>query len=133
MKYDGLLGKLRQAVIFILLASPVSVSATQTMAASATIELDKVIVGNMVTITPVVSDLSEGEYLYQMGLIKKGRSGNSSSKQSGRFRVSADGVARLSTTRINLSPDDSCELTVTLMQADKPILEKRFHCISQDN
>jgi hypothetical protein len=128
VKCDGLLGILRQAVITILLVSPMSVSATQAMADSTTIELDKVIVGNVITITPVISYLSEGDYLYRMALVKKGRSGNSSSSQSGRFRVSDEGFARLSTTSINLGPADSCDLTVTLMQEDKPILEKRFHC-----
>jgi hypothetical protein len=133
VKHDGLLGLLRQAVIFILLASPINVSANQAMAESTTIELDKVIVGNLITITPVVSYLSEGDYLYRMALVKTGRSGNSSSKQSGRFRVKDEGPARLSTTSINLGPADSCELTVTLIQEFKPILEKRFQCILHNN
>ena len=129
LKYDGLSGMFRQAVILMLLIFPMAIAANQTMIDSATIQLDKVTAGNMVTITPVVSDLPDGDYLYRMGLVKKGRSGNSSSNQSGRFTVSGDAPTKLSTTSINLSPSDICELTVTVLLEERPVLEKRFQCL----
>ena len=99
--------------------------------ANITIELEKKISGNMVMMTPVVSNLPEGHYRYQMNLVKEGKSGRSSNAQSGNFSVVGNADRKLSTTGISLAPEDICELTVSVAQGNDRVLEKRFQCRSE--
>ena len=114
------------ALLFLTLFFPFeALSLTDT---PALIELDRVRIDDQVSFTPSASNLAPGEYRYRMVLIKRGKSGNSSSQQSGRLQVNEEGHGTLSTSSVNISPGDHCELSVFIDKNQSPFLEKHFSC-----
>ena len=92
------------------------------------IEINKVVKNGVILMTPDVSGLSDGNYQYQVKLVKQGLSGKSTSSQSGNFSVLNKVASIFSSSKINLEPEDQCQFSVNILKEDESLIKKTFDC-----
>ena len=64
----------------------------------------------------------EVRYDYLLTVTKRGRSGEASSAQGGRFSAAAGRTVTLSTSAMNFAPTDAIELKLEVLNADDKVL-----------
>ena len=87
------------------------------------LRIEPTVEASKLTVVPVIAAPAGSVLRYEMQSTKEGASGRSTTSQSGRVNVGADGSAKLSILRLGVGADDRYLIAVKVFDGDKLVAE----------
>jgi len=110
--------------LFLLMTPIIAAAATHAESADIMLWIEKEVTGeNRVTLTPYVKTPSAANLRYSFEVDKHGKSGRSTTRQSGRLSFQSDQPKALSTLALHLKPEDHCRVELKLYDEDRLVAE----------
>ena len=83
--------------------------------------------GSLLRVNPQIVGPAGRALSYELVASKTGRSGRTSSRQSGKVAVGASGAASLSTLSLSVEPEDRYDVTVKVFEGGKLVASESLH------